>query len=241
MNIKSLRQKVLSLAISGKLVSQNKKDEPASFLLEKIKKEKEELIKQKKIKQDKNETEIIRGEDNSYYEKFPDGTLKNIDDEIPFELPEGWSFERLCKFCWLSNGETKTNEKNIYWDVKTLRNEKEPTTLQSGNFVLENTKVILVDGENSGEVFTIPSKGYMGSTFRILETVNEIEEDYLKLILNFYKPLFKGNKTGSAIPHLNKNIFKTLIIPLPPLSEQKRIVERVEEIFSLIDILEKNI
>ena len=90
---KALREKILDLAMRGKLVPQDPNDEPASELLKRIKAEKEELIKQKKIKRDKSETEIFRGDDNLHYEKFADGTVKVID--VPYELPKGWEWVRL--------------------------------------------------------------------------------------------------------------------------------------------------
>ena len=90
MNGKQLKNSILQWAIQGKLVPQDPNDEPASVLLEKIRQEKERLIKEKKIKRDKNASIIYRGEDNSYYEKFADGKVICIDDEIPFEIPESW-------------------------------------------------------------------------------------------------------------------------------------------------------
>lgn len=95
-------------------------------------------------------------------------------------------------------------------------------------------KVILVDGENSGEVFDVPFKGYMGSTFKILGASVHFNLQYLNNILDYYKELFRGNKIGAAIPHLNKSLFKSLIIGLPPLSEQKRIVAEIEKFEPLI-------
>src|SRR5574344_303947 len=95
MNGKQLKNSILQWAIQGKLVPQDPNDEPASVLLERIRAEKERLIKAKKIKRSKNESIIYRGEDNSYYEKFEDGSVKCIDDEIPFEIPASWEWSRL--------------------------------------------------------------------------------------------------------------------------------------------------
>ena len=96
MNGKQLKNSILQWAIQGKLVPQDPNDEPASMLLERIRVEKEKLIKEKKIKKDKNESIIYRGEDNSYYEKFlATGEVKCIDEEIPFEIPQGWEWERI--------------------------------------------------------------------------------------------------------------------------------------------------
>ena len=94
MTAEDLRKSILQQAIQGKLVPQDPNDEPASVLLERIREEKARLVKEKKIKKDKNESIIYRGEDNSHYEKFADGTVKCIDDEIPFDIPESWCWER---------------------------------------------------------------------------------------------------------------------------------------------------
>lgn len=95
MTAEDLRKAILQQAIQGKLVPQNPNDEPASILLERIREEKARLVKEKKIKKDKNESIIYRGEDNSHYEKFADGTVKCIDDEIPFDIPITWEWVRL--------------------------------------------------------------------------------------------------------------------------------------------------
>ena len=97
MDTKALRQKILDLAIRGKLVPQNPEDEPASVLLERIRAEKEQMVKdgELKVKDIKKDTVIFRGDDNLHYEKFADGTVKCIEDEIPFEVPEGWAWCRL--------------------------------------------------------------------------------------------------------------------------------------------------
>ena len=96
MNGKQLKNSILQWAIQGKLVPQDPNDEPASVLLEKIRQEKERLIKEKKIKRDKNASIIYRGEDNSYYEKMlATGEVKCIDEEVPFEIPQGWEWTRI--------------------------------------------------------------------------------------------------------------------------------------------------
>ena len=96
MNGKQLKNSILQWAIQGKLVPQDPNDEPASVLLERIRAEKARLVKEKKIKKDKNESIIYRGDDNSYYEKMlATGEVKCIDEEIPFEIPQGWEWERF--------------------------------------------------------------------------------------------------------------------------------------------------
>ena len=119
-------------------------------------------------------------------------------------------------------------------DAKTLRGKTDITYLSEGKVVDCGTKVILVDGENSGEVFNVPFRGYMGSTFKILSASKEFNIHYLNTILDFYKDVFRDSKIGAAIPHLNKSLFKSLIIGLPPLAEQERIVAEIEKFEPLI-------
>ena len=232
--ILNTKSRILDLAIRGKLVPQDPNDEPASVLLERIRAEKEELIKQGKIKRDKKESVIFKGEDNSYYEKI-DLNIKKIDDEIPYQISNNWEYVRLSKICWLSDGTKIQNSKLPYLDVKSLRSCDFTNNAESGKYIKKETKIILVDGENSGEVFTVPCDGYMGSTFKVLETINCICNDYIKIILSYYKNMLKNSKTGSAIPHLNKVLFKSIIVGIPPIEEQIRIVHQVNSVFSLID------
>ena len=230
MTAEQLRKSILQLAIQGKLVPQDPNDEPASILLERIRAEKQRLISEGKIKKGKPDSIIFKGEDNCHYRQFfadnkvlPEfqagsyyeiinGEVKNIDDEIDFELPDGWDYIRLSTVCWLDDVKKSAGDKLPYLDVKTLRGKTDLTYLTEGKIVDIGTKVILVDGENSGEVFDIPFKGYMGSTFKILGSSHYFSLQYLNTILDFYKDVFRDNKIGAAIPHLNKNLFKSLII-----------------------------
>jgi len=227
MKAEQLRKSILQLAIQGKLVKQDPNDEPASVLLERIRAEKQCLIKEGKIKKDKGDSIIFKGDDNCHYEKIG-SEVKNIEDEIDFDLPDGWEYIRLCTVCWLDDVKKSVGETLPYLDAKTLRGKTNLTYLTEGKIIDIDTKVILVDGENSGEVFDVPFKGYMGSTFKILGASKYFNLQYLNIILDFYKDVFRGNKIGAAIPHLNKNLFKSLIIGLPPIREQERIVEEIK-------------
>ena len=153
----------------------------------------------------------------------------------PYPIPENWCYIPQKIICNLSNGEKKENTEYPYWDVKCLRGTKEPDLIDSGKFMPSGTKVILVDGENSGEIFTILHDGYMGSTFRALNIVSAVFPDYLQYYVETKKELYKSNKRGSAVPHLNKELFFSTPFPLPPLSEQHRIVSRIENLFSKLD------
>ena len=136
--------------------------------------------------------------------------------------------------CWLGDTKKTSGETLPYLDAKTLRGKTDITYLSEGKVVDCGTKVILVDGENSGEVFNVPFRGYMGSTFKILSASKEFNIHYLNTILDFYKDVFRDSKIGAAIPHLNKSLFKSLIIGLPPLAEQERIVAEIEKFEPLI-------
>ena len=238
MKAEQLRKSILQMAIQGKLVPQDSSDEPASVLLEKIRAEKESLIKQGKIKKDKNDSVIFKGEDGKFYEKIGK-EIKVITEEIDFDFPNDWGASRLCLVCWLGDGKKMNGESLPYLDAKTLRGKSEKVYINSGKIVDVGFKVILVDGENSGEAFDVPYKAYMGSTFKVLEINRFLNPKYINIILNYYRQTFKGNKTGAAIPHLNKQLFKTIIIGIPPLNEQKRIVEAIEKFEPLLAEYEK--
>ena len=106
--------------------------------------------------------------------------------------------------------------------------------MQKGRFVHKGENIILVDGENSGEVFTVPQDGYMGSTFKQLWISSAVHLPYILNFILFHKELLRKSKRGAAIPHLNKDVFYSLIIGIPPLQEQVRITNRINEIFDKI-------
>ena len=122
MDTKALRQKMLDLAIRGKLVPQDPNDEPASVLLERIRQQKQQMVKEGKLKAKdiKNDSIIFVGEDNLHYEKFADGSVKCIEDEIPLDLPEGWAWERLSNLAAFSGGKTPSTSRGEYWDGEVL-------------------------------------------------------------------------------------------------------------------------
>ena len=222
-----LKKSILQYAIQGNLVAQCDTDEPATDLLKRIHEENLNLVKQGKLKRkDVSESTIFRSDDNRYYEKV--GSIVNdITDEIPYELPETWSFVRLSSICYLDDGIKHSGEKLPYMDAKFHRGKGDITYLTQGKIVEPPYKAILVDGENSGEIFNITERGYLGSTFKILRIANCISEEWLHLLLDAYRDVFKNSKVGAAIPHLNKNLFRNLIIGLPPYEEQIRITEKV--------------
>ena len=231
MTADQLRKSILQQAIQGKLVPQDPNDEPASVLLERIREEKARLVEEKKIKKEKNPSVIFRGEDNSYYEKLGE---KIIEIESDYNFPNSWSVVRLSFICILTDGEKKEGQ-NICLDAKFLRGKTEGNYLKNGRFVTKGDNIILVDGENSGEVFTVPRDGYMGSTLKKLWVSSVMNLQYVLYFIQFYKDLLRNSKKGAAIPHLNKELFYSLFIGLPPLAEQQRIVEKIEELIPHIE------
>ena len=226
-----LKKSVLQDAIQGKLVCQIPEDGTAEELLADIRKEKERLVKDGKLKKSAlNDSTIFKGDDNKYYETI-NGKLVEI--ELPFEYPNNWTVLRLKDICQLADGEKKLG-KGVCMDAKYLRGKSSATIIEKGRFVLAGDSIILVDGENSGEVFSAPDDGYMGSTFKQLWLSSVMWKPYVLAFILFYKSELRNSKRGAAIPHLNKELFYNLPIGIPPLAEQKRITQRIDELFQLL-------
>lgn len=140
---------------------------------------------------------------------------------------------RLKDICQLIDGEKK-NGKGIYLDAKFLRGKSSASIVEKGKFVYAGDNIILVDGENSGEVFSVPQDGYMGSTFKQLWFSSAMWKPYILAFILFYKEELRNSKRGAAIPHLNKERFYNLHIGIPPFAEQQRIAERINELSQLL-------
>ena len=136
--------------------------------------------------------------------------------------------------CQLIDGEKVQNAPYHNLDARYMRGKAEPQTLNSGKYVSQGTYLILVDGENSGEVFIAPEDGYMGSTFKVLWITTQLFAPYVLKFIELYKEPLRNAKRGAAIPHLNKELFFNLPMPMPPIEEQRRIVEKIDEISSAI-------
>ena len=244
------KSKILDLAIRGKLVPQDPNDEPASVLLERIRAEKEELIKQGKIKRDKKESVIFKGEDNSYYEKIGD-KIENIDDEIPFELPDGWGFVRL-KELWelISGRDLSPSEYNA--DGVGV-----PYITGASNFV--GGKVELVRWTTSPQVITeigdllLTCKGTIGEMAfndfgsahiarQIMAIRNKftLNSEYLALCMGFYINAIKNAAKG-LIPGISREDILNLILPIPALNYQEKVVERMVEVTNILSSMEKSL
>ena len=156
-------------------------------------------------------------------------------------LPEGWAVVPMQMLCSLVDGEKQSGVERINLDVKFLRGDREAKALSAGKYVAANTLLILVDGENSGEVFRTPVEGYQGSTFKQLAINDNMYTDYVLQVINLHRKTLRENKVGSAIPHLNKKLFKTIDVPIPPYEEQQRIVNAINEAFTTLDAIAKNL
>ena len=153
------------------------------------------------------------------------------------QLPDGWQIAFMQTLCNLTDGEKQSGIERINLDVKFLRGERDAKTLTSGKFVAANSLLILVDGENSGEVFRTPIDGYQGSTFKQLLISGNMNEEYVLQVINLYRKVLRESKVGSAIPHLNKKLFKSIEVPIPPYKEQQRIIKAITKAFMSLDLI----
>ena len=260
MDTKALRQKILDLAIRGKLVPQDPNDEPASVLLERIRAEKQQMVKDGKLKAKdiKNDTVIFLGDDNLHYEKFPDGTVKCIEDEIPFELPEGWEWTRIFSVSFnLPYGTAKKSDSNGKVAVLRMGN------LQNGEIdysdlvyssddedinqyeLLEND--LLFNRTNSAEWVgkTAIYRGgvkaiYAGYLIRLRTGLNA---EYLNAVMNsqYERDYCNMVKTdGVNQSNINAQKLGAFLIPVPSISEQCRIVCKFNNLLSFIETIESD-
>ena len=220
MTPQELKNSILQLAIQGKLVEQRPEEGTGEELYQQIQAEKQRLIKEGKLKKEKPLPEIT-------------------EDEKPFDIPESWKWVRLGEISQLLDGNKLNGPSYPYLEAKYLRGIAEAKYLNNGRFITKGTWAILVDGENSGEVFEIKEDGYLGSTFKVLYISGSLYSYYVLFFLSLHKAYFRNNKKGAAIPHLNKELFFNMTFPLPPLAEQKRIVAKIEELLPYVDRYEK--
>ena len=257
MNGKQLKNSILQWAIQGKLVPQDPNDEPASVLLDKIRQEKERLIKEKKIKRDKNASIIYRGEDNSYYEKFlATGEVKCIDEEIPFEIPATWEWCRLgyifshCTGKALNGTNRKGNlytyitTSNLYWDRFELSSLKEMyfTEEELGKCTATKGDLLVCEGGDIGRS-AIWNYDY---NIRIQNHIHKLRS-YIPLCTRFFyyvMYLYKGigyiGGKGIGIQGLSSGALHNILIPTPSINEQKRIISQIEAIMPIAVKYEKS-
>ena len=248
--ITSIKSKILDLAICGKLVPQDPNDEPASVLLERIRVEKEELIKQGKIKRDKKESVIFKGEDNSYYEKIGDEIIC-IDEEIPFDIPDNWGFSRLKSIWELLSG--RDLAPNQYNDNKVGI----PYITGASNFV--NGKVSLVRWTPEPQIITncgdllITCKGTIGEMaindfgrahiarqIMAIKNIYNLNANYLSLCLQFYIESIKLAAKG-LIPGISREDILNIILPIPPEEYQVKVVKVVHRYKEILNSIEASL
>ena len=157
------------------------------------------------------------------------------------QLPDSWTIVPMQMLCSLVDGEKVDGKKMPNLDVKYLRGERDFKTLINGRYVAANSLLILVDGENSGEVFRTPIEGYQGSTFKQLRINENMCADYLLYVIKLHRKALRENKVGSAIPHLNKKLFKAIEVSVPPYNEQIRIVDAINSALSRLDAIMENL
>ena len=254
MNGKQLKNSILQWAIQGKLVPQDPNDEPASVLLEKIRQEKERLIKEKKIKRDKNASIIYRGEDNSYYEKMlATGEVKCIDEEVPFEIPQGWEWTRIGNIFNQASGKQQSSSNK---GAGTPQKFITTSNLYWGYFVLDNVKVMNFTDEEiktcsatKGDLLVCEGGAGYGRSAIWNEDYDICLQNHVhrlrpcvsglcEYVYHFMYLLKESNNlasVGTAMPGLSANRLKGILLPLPPLSEQRRIVAKLAELLSQID------
>ena len=163
------------------------------------------------------------------------------DNEHYPHLPNGWCIAPMKLLCSLEDGRKEENIERFNIDVKFLRGERKAKSINNGRYVAANSLLILVDGENSGEVFRTPIEGYQGSTFKRLVINENMCEEYLLYVISSHRNVLRENKVGSAIPHLNKKLFKEIEVPIPPVNEQRRIVSAINTLFNYIDNIAENL
>ena len=257
MNTKQLKSKILDLAIHGKLVPQNPNDEPASKLLEKIREEKQKLIAEKKIKADKNDSYIFVGDDNRHYEKFADGTVKDIEDEIPFDVPEGWSWCRLKNICLEfivpQRDKPTTFDGNIPWcrieDIEgkylngSLSNQlvSMETIKKMNMHICPKGSIICSCSASLGVQAIVTVDCCTNQTFIGIVPKHEVLfNEYLYYFLGAQTKYFNEIATGTTIKYISRDKFENLLFPLPPIIEQEKTVSAIEHYFSLINAIEND-
>ena len=257
MDTKALRQKVLDLAIRGKLVPQDPNDEPASVLLERIRQQKQQMVKDGKLKAKdiKNDTIIFVGEDNLHYEKFANGSVKCIEEEIPFDLPEGWVWVRLSSIADMALGKMLDVAKNkgslrpylrnvnVRWgtfelsDVLDMRFEDD----ELERYSIRHGDLVICEGGEPGRCAVWQSEEvvfYQKALHRVRAI--EVLPEYLYYVIRHFitSTQYERYYTGTTIKHLTGQSLQVLPIPLPPMSEQQLIVKHLQHIIGEIDKVE---
>ena len=242
MNGKQLKNSILQWAIQGKLVPQDPNDEPASVLLDKIRQEKERLIKEKKIKRDKNASIIYRGDDNSYYEKMlATGEVKCIDEEVPFEIPKGWEWERF------GNIMINKDSERVPLSVAQRQQLKKTYDYYGASGVIDKVdkylfdKDLLLIGEDGANLinrstpiaFIARGKYWVNNHAHVLDVCSGMALSYVALFINAISLV--DYVTGTAQPKMNQEKMNSILLAIPPVKEQHRILEKMSMVDAFVD------
>ena len=260
MDTKALRQKILDLAIRGKLVPQDPNDEPASVLLERIRQQKQQMVKEGKLKPKdiKKDSVIFVGEDNLHYEKFADGSVKCIEDEIPFDLPEGWAWERLSNLASFSGGKTPSTSRSEYWDGDILwvtSKDMKSKYITSSQLRLSALGAEQMQMYQPDTLLLVTRSGILRHTLpvAILKECATINQDLKAIIL--YMPqlaeyiyvclkgmetqlLLKYTKSGTTVENVNFDEFQKVLLPIPPIQQIDRIMSSTGSAESVVSTIE---
>ena len=257
--IQTTKSKILDLAIRGKLVPQDTNDEPASVLLERIRAEKEEFIKQGKIKRDKKESIIYKGEDNSYYEKIGDA-IRCIDEEIPFDIPSTWTFVRLKHIGIVVGGGTPKTNIPSYWDGEIPWLTPADLSGHKAIYISSGSRKITQLGLEASSAQLMPtgtvlysSRAPIGYTaiaanpiatnqgFKSVVPYNTSMSEYIYYCLKARTAEIEQIATGTTFKEISGSAMAEIIIPLPPLAEQQFICFKLKAIIPIISCIEKSL
>ena len=250
-DISNVKSKILDLAIRGKLVPQDPNDEPASVLLERIRAEKEELIKQGKIKRDKKESVIFKGDDNSYYEKIGD-EITCIDDELPFEIPDSWCWARLSSFTEVIMGSsprsqdicrdsnyTEFHQGKIYFSDCLLKESNQYT--KNISKIAPKNSVLLCVRAPVGEVNITDREICIGRGLSSIHAYDKIQSNFLFYWLKTQKHVLVNKSTGSTFSAITVDTVKKILLPIPPITEQLRITQKILDLNSNIESIKASL
>ncbi len=243
-----LKNSILQMAVQGKLVPQDPNDEPASVLLERIRAEKEQLIKEGKIKKEKNPSVIFRGADNLPYEKVGKNEPVCIADEVPFDIPESWEWVTLKQIAVTALGKTLDKSKNIgeyrpylcsinvYWtgiDLSTVKQARFEDS-ELSKYQLNKGDLLICEGGDVGRsaVWDRDEEMYYQNALHRVRFYGNIEPRFFQLLMESYKgaKILDNYSKGMTIKHLVQNSLNSIYFPLPPLAEQRRIVEKIKQL-----------
>ena len=249
MTAQQLKNSILQMAVQGKLVPQDPNDEPASVLLERIRAEKERLIKEKKIKREKNSSVIFKGADNTPYEKIGD-EVRSLSDEVPFDIPDSWEWVRLGNISSYAETKQKVNATSAdpsIWGLdlediekggrllehKTVGERKavgDKTVFTKGDVLYSKLRPYLL------KILVAPDDGICTPEIVPFRVYGGIDPNY---IVNYLKSPYVDNLINSItygvkMPRVGTETMTSLLVPVPPLEEQQHIVEKIDEVASAV-------